>query len=81
MTVFVKDMLERAGKTFVQVMLTFFVGDITVLSVDWSAALGVSFTAALVSLGTSYLSKNAGGSNGTASLVPEITTGRHAARG
>lgn len=75
MSVFAKDTLERAIKTFVQVVLTFFISDVTVLSVDWSTALAVSGTAALVSVGTSVLSYNSG-HNGTASLVDEVTTTR-----
>lgn len=79
MSVFVRDSLERAIKTFVQVVLTFFIGDVTVLSVDWGTALAVSGTAALVSIGTSVLSYKSNNS-GTASLVPEVVA-RPAANG
>lgn len=72
MSVFVKDALERAIKTFVQVLLTFFIGDVTVLSVDWGTAAALAGTAALVSIGTSVMSYKSIRSNTTASLVPEV---------
>lgn len=79
---FAKDLIERAVKTFAQAMLGFLVGDVTVLNVDWSQALGVSATMVLASILSSLLSFKLS-PGGTASLVKEVVDdapGRHAAR-
>ena len=75
--VFIFDALERAFKTFVQVLLTFFIGGVTILNASWDEALVVSATAALVSVLTSIVSAKA--SDGTASLVQEVHYGKEAA--
>lgn len=64
------DTAERAVKTFAQALVAVFVAGITVLTVDWVQAVAVAATAALVSIGTSIASYNAG-EKGTASLIDE----------
>jgi uncharacterized YccA/Bax inhibitor family protein len=79
---FLKDLIERAVKTFAQAMLGFFVGSVTILTVDWTAALAISGTMVLASILTSLLSFSLK-DNGTASLVSEVVDedepGRHEA--
>jgi hypothetical protein len=53
--------LERALKTFAQALVAVFAaGAVTVLDVDWTQALAVSGTAALISVLTSIVSANIG---------------------
>lgn len=53
--------LERALKTFAQALVAVFAaGSVTVLDVDWTQALAVSGTAALISILTSVVSANIG---------------------
>lgn len=47
---------ERSLKTFAQALVGVFVAGVTVLSVDWRAAIAVAATAAAVSLLTSVAS-------------------------
>lgn len=47
------DAVERAFKTFAQALLACFVGDVTVISINWSQVLAVAGTAALISILTS----------------------------
>lgn len=78
---FLKDLIERAVKTFAQAMLGFFVGNVTIFSVDWNLALAVTGTMVLASVLTSLLSFTFN-SNGTASLVETVVAdepGQHAA--
>lgn len=51
---------ERAAKTFAQSLVALFVAGATILSIDWSQALAVSVTAALVSVLTSIASTRIG---------------------
>lgn len=58
---FVLAVLERALKTFAQALVAVFAaGAVTVLDVDWTQALAVSGTAAVVSVLTSIVSANIG---------------------
>lgn len=69
--VFLLDSLERLVKTFAQVLLTFFIGNQTdILNADWSQALSLAGTAAVVSFLTSVVSSKVGDSS-SASLVVE----------
>jgi hypothetical protein len=53
--------LERAVKTFAQALIAVFAaGAVTVLDADWTQALAVAGTAALVSVLTSIVSANIG---------------------
>ena len=53
--------LERALKTFAQALVAVFAaGSVTVLDVDWTQALAVSGTAALISVLTSIVSASVG---------------------
>ncbi|NBR22907.1 MAG: holin [Micrococcales bacterium] len=53
--------LERALKTFAQALIAVFAaGAVTVLDIDWTQALAVSGTAALLSVLTSVVSANFG---------------------
>ena len=55
--------LERALKTFAQALVAVFAaGAVTVLDVDWTQAIAVSGTAALISVLTSLVSANIGNS-------------------
>lgn len=62
------DAFERAAKTFAQALLAVLVGNVTVISVNWSQALAVAGTAALVSVLTS-LATATFGKSGNASMV------------
>lgn len=78
---FLKDLIERAVKTGAQALLAFLVGGVTVLTVDWGTALGVTGTMVLASVLTSLLSFSMN-HNGTASLVENVVAdepGKHAA--
>ena len=58
---FVLAVLERALKTFAQALVAVFAaGAVTVLDVDWTQALAVSGTAAVISVLTSIVSANIG---------------------
>lgn len=46
----IRDTAERVVRTFAATLAAFFVGDVTVLNVDYTRALGLSGTAALVTL-------------------------------
>ncbi len=79
MSVFLKDLLERAGKTFAQTLVSFVAVGVPIFDIDWTTALGVSATATIASALTSLASKPVS-NNGTASLVPEVESrGRHRA--
>lgn len=63
------DALERAVKTFAQSLLALIgAGLVNVVLLDWTDMLGISATAALVSVLTSFVSLPVG-DNGTASVV------------
>lgn len=67
--------LERALKTFAQALVAVFAaGSITVLNVDWTQALAVAGTAALLSVLTSVASGGIG--NYGPSLTSEAVVGR-----
>jgi hypothetical protein len=67
---FALAVLERALKTFAQALVAVFAaGAVTVLDVDWTQALAVSGTAALISVLTSIVSANIG--NAGPSLASE----------
>lgn len=58
---FALAVLERAVKTFAQALVAVFAaGSVTVLDADWTQALAVSGTAALVSVLTSIVSAGVG---------------------
>lgn len=58
---FALAVLERAVKTFAQALVAVFAaGSVTVLDADWTQALAVSGTAALVSVLTSIASASIG---------------------
>lgn len=61
---------ERALKTLAQALVALFVGNVTVLSIDWTQAAAISVTAAVVSLLTSLISAPLG-SNPGPSLADE----------
>jgi hypothetical protein len=61
---------ERAIKTFAQSLLALFVTGMNILSIDWTQALAVSGTAALLSVLTSIGSGNIG--NDGPSLTTEV---------
>jgi hypothetical protein len=61
--------IERAIKTFAQVLLALFAtGQANILNVDWGSGLAVAGTAVLVSFLTSIVSANVG-PEGSPSLV------------
>jgi hypothetical protein len=63
------DALERSVKTFAQSLVALIgAGAVNIVLLDWPDMLGVSATAALVSLLTSVVSLPVG-NNGSASLV------------
>lgn len=67
--VFLLDSVERAVKTFAQVLLALFLtGKTDVLTVNWKEALAAAGTAVLVSFLTSVLSAGVGDKE-SASLV------------
>ncbi|UCZ88686.1 holin [Gordonia sp. WA4-43] len=60
---FIEDLIERATKTFAQLLLLFLVGGVTVMSVPWStalqaAAIGTAATVLLALLDRSITSTN-----------------------
>jgi hypothetical protein len=66
---FVKDLVERAVKTFSQTAVTVLGADaVNILHVDWQTVVGLGGGAALVSVLTSVASYNFG-TAGTASAV------------
>ena len=68
---FIKDLVERAVKTFAQVLLGFVsVEGLAFGDVDWLKVLSVAGLATLASILTSIISFNVG-NKGTASLVKE----------
>lgn len=68
---FIKDLLERAIKTFAQVMLGYVtVQGATIRSIDWSTAFSISGVAMVASALTSIASYNVG-EKGTCSIVKE----------
>lgn len=68
---FIKDLVERAIKTFAQVMLGFIgVEGVAFGDIDWLRALSVAGVATLASVLTSVLSYNVG-NVGTASMVKD----------
>lgn len=75
-TVFWKDAVERAVKTFAQTVLaTVSTGEIfeSVVNIDWSNGLAIGATAVIVSLLTSVVTAGVA-NNGTASVVPEVVS-------
>lgn len=79
---FVKDLIERAVKTFAEVLGGFVVVGKLITEIDWSTALQVSSTATLGAVLLSLASFKFSG-NGTASLVSDVVAadppGRHEA--
>jgi hypothetical protein len=72
--------LERALKTFAQALVAVFAaGSVTVLDLDWTQALAVSGTAALLSVLTSIVSANIG--NYGPSLASETVATDNASNG
>lgn len=69
---FVKDMLERAVKTFAQALLAVLTIATTLNEVDWGYALSTSTLSALISVLTSVISSDFGDHN-SASLVNQDT--------
>jgi hypothetical protein len=65
---FWKDAAERALKTAAQVVIGFFVADVSIFDVDWGNAFSVAAAAAVLSLLTSFVSAPVN-QKGTASLV------------
>ena len=65
---FIKDMLERAIKTFAQTLLATLAIATTLQDVDWLTSLSTAVLAALISVLTSIVSGNIGDTE-TASLV------------
>jgi len=75
---FLLDALERAIKTFAQSLVALLgAGATNIVLLNWPDMLGVSATAALLSVLTSVVSSSAG-DHASASLVDE-TPGKHAA--
>lgn len=71
MNIFIKDLIERATKTFAQVLLGFIgVEGVGFGEVNWLKALSVAGLATLASILTSVASCNFG-SKGTASVIKE----------
>jgi len=69
--VFLLDSVERAVKTFAQVLLALFTtGQLNILTVNWGDALALAGTAVVVSLLTSIVSSRVGDKS-SASLVVE----------
>lgn len=78
MSVYLKDLLERAVTTFVQFLVGILAVDgVTPFSVDWKAALLGAATAAVASVAKSVMAKAVGDKN-SASLSPAV--GRQAAK-
>ena len=68
--VFWKDSADRAIRTFAQALVALLTVGQAITSLDWTESLAVAATSAVVSVLTSVATS--GGSNGNASLVPEI---------
>lgn len=51
---------ERAIKTFAQALIAVFAAGVTILNIDWTQALAIAGTAALLSILTSIASNNVG---------------------
>lgn len=67
--VFLLDSIERAVKTFAQVLLSLFAtGQLNILTVNWGDGFALAGTAVLVSLLTSIVSSRVG-DNESASLT------------
>lgn len=76
------DALERAVKTFAQVLLAMWAGDAVfdITQTDWGKALSVAFSAVVLSLLTSLLSLklgNSGTASATDAVVPAGLTDRN----
>lgn len=71
---FWRDAIERAVKTAAQTAATLFVGDVTVLNIDWTAGGALVGTATLLSVLTSIASATIGDPSTAAALYKP---GRH----
>lgn len=71
------QVIERAGKSAAQALLIVWgSAEINVLAVNWTTALGVALSAALVSVLTSLASLPFGPSNSPSLVAPPLT-GKH----
>ncbi|QPK78254.1 holin [Corynebacterium lizhenjunii] len=79
-THFLRDLAERALKTFAQSLLAVLTVGVPVWDLDWHSAIGIASTATIISILTSLASVGAG-QPGTASLIDTTPTsgGRHRA--
>ena len=68
MNYFIKDLIERAIKTFCQTLLASLAVATTLSDVDWKQAISASLLAALISILTSVASEKIG-DKGNASLI------------
>ena len=71
-TLFLKDALERAIKTFAQVVLALLLvaPQTPLLGFDWPSALGLAGTAVVISFLTSIVSGGFKGGTGTTTVSP-----------
>lgn len=68
MSYFLKDLIERAVKTFAQTLLASLTIATTLSDVDWKTALSTSLLAAIISILTSIVSAKFGDKE-TASII------------
>ena len=59
-TDFIRAAGERALKTFAQALVAVFAAGVTILDIDWTQAVAVAGTAAVLSILTSIASNNVG---------------------
>ncbi len=71
---FAQAAAERALKTFAQTLVALFAAGTTILSIDWTQALAVAGTAALLSVLTSIASNNFGRYSGPSLADETIPT-------
>lgn len=69
---FLKDAVERAAKTFAQVLLALLLvaPQTSFLAFDWTSALGLAGTAVVISFLTSIVSGGVKGGTGTNTVSP-----------
>lgn len=76
---FLKDVAERAVKTFAQSLIATLAVGTPIFDLAWTEGLGIAATATVISVLTSIASFGVGDKGSAAAIPAEDTTGRHAA--